>query len=139
MADAPEHPMTPRWRFGAVSRHRSYLALSWPSPASARAARVAVVGDVWDQPRAIAVELVAARELGAATCAAAHATVQAQLDVVVPTLAGPDPWAVALVTELPFVGFEAEIVWSPFDLSPEGQRRLRARVAAHERWRRAAR
>ncbi|MBL8622210.1 MAG: hypothetical protein JNK64_12930 [Myxococcales bacterium] len=128
--------MTPRWRIGAVSRHRSYIALV--VPARARAARVAVVGDVWDQPRTIAVELVVARELDATTGAAAHATVRAQLDAVVPALAGPDPWAVALMTKLPFVGLEPEVVWSPFDLSPEGQRRLHARLAAHERWRRAA-
>lgn len=131
--------MTPRWRIGAVSRHRSYLALSWPSRSSARASRVALVGDVWDQPRTFAVELATARELDAASCAAAHATVRAQLDAVAPTLAGPDPWAVALVTELPLVGLEAEVVWSPFDLSPEGQRRLHARFAAHERWRRGSR
>lgn len=130
--------MTPRWRIGAVSRHRSYLALLWPSASRPRAPRVAVVGDVWDQPRAIAVELEAARELDAAACAAAHAAVRAQLDAIVPALAGPDPWAVALMTKLPFVGLEPEIVWSPFDLSPEGQRRLQARVAAHERWKRAA-
>ncbi len=130
--------MNARWRSGTVSRHRSYLALLWSSTSRLRAPRVALIGDVWDQPRTIAVELVAARELDAATCAAAHATVRAQLEAVVPTLAGPDPWAVALVTTLPFVGLDSEIVWSPFDLSPEGQRRLHARFAAHERWRRAA-
>ena len=54
--------------------------------------------------------------------------------------AGPTPLAdaVALVAPLPFAALEPEIVWSPFDLSPEGQRRLHARFAAHERWRRAA-
>ncbi len=104
-----------------------------------RPARVALVGDVWNQPRTFAVELASPTDLDVATRAAAHATVTSQLDAIVPTLAGPEPWAVALMTTLPFVALEAEIIWSPFDLSPEGQRRLRARVAAHERWRREAR
>ena len=129
----------PRWRIGAVSRHRSYLALAWSPRANVRPARVALVGDVWNQPRTFAVELASPTNLDVATRAAAHATVTSQLDAIVPTLAGPEPWAVALMTTLPFVALEAEIIWSPFDLSPEGQRRLRARVAAHERWRREAR
>lgn len=130
--------MTARWRLGVVSRHRSYVALSWRSSSTRRSARVAVIGDVWDQPRTIALELMAVRELDAAMCAEAHGAVRGALDAVVPNLTGPDPWAVALMAPLPFAALEAEIVWSPFDLSPEGQRRLRARFAAHERWRRAA-
>ncbi len=127
--------MTLRWRPGAVSRHRSYLALSWPADAGPRATRVALVGDVWDQPRTLAVELIADK-LDAATRAAADAAVRRELDAIVPTLVGPEPWAVALMTPLPFASLAAEIVWNPFDLSPEGQRRLRSRIAAHERWRR---
>lgn len=131
--------VTARWRLGPVSRHRSYLALAWPAAAGRRATPVAVVGDVWDRPRMFAVELMAARELDVAARAAAHAAVRDELDAIVPSLAGPDPWAVALVTTLPFAAFVPEVVWSPFDLSPEGQRRLRARFAAHERWRLASR
>ena len=129
--------MKARWRLGPVSRHRSYLALKWPTASSRRAARVALIGDVWDQPRTIAVELMTARELDTAACSAAHQVVRQELDTIVPTLGGPDPWAVALVAPLPFAALELEIVWSPFDLSPEGQRRLHVRFAAHERWRRA--
>ena len=73
--------MKARWRIGAVSRHRSYLALSWSPRANARPARVALVGDVWDQPRMLAVELATAGDLDVATRSAAHATVSAQLDV----------------------------------------------------------
>ncbi len=130
--------MKPRWRLDAVSRHRSYLTLKWPTGPTRRPARVALVGDVWDQPRTFALELIASRDLDEAAGRAAHAAVRQELDAIVPTLAGPDPWAVVLVATLPFAVLEAEIVWSPFDLSAEGQRRLHARFAAHERWRRAA-
>jgi hypothetical protein len=131
--------MKARWRLDPVSRHRSYLVLTWLPAASRRGARVAVIGDVWDQPRTLALEFMPARELDATACTEAHTVVCGVLEAIVPNLIGPDPWAVALMTQLTFAPLEAEIVWSPFDLSPEGQRRLRARFAAHERWRRAAR
>ena len=81
--------MKARWRLGPVSRHRSYLALKWPTASSRRVARVALIGDVWDQPRTIAVELMTARELDTAACSAAHQVVRQELDTIVPQPSRP--------------------------------------------------
>ncbi|MBK9036211.1 MAG: hypothetical protein IPL61_34035 [Myxococcales bacterium] len=119
-----------------VSRHRTYLALEWPAVAAgtARAHRVALLGEVWDQPRALAVELTTPHALPHAELRAAHADVTDELASLVYALAVPDPWAAVLADPLPWLTLHAAIVWSPYDLSPEGQQRLRARITAHGRW-----